>query len=1078
MSRRISVVKQLAIAVLVLSGVCRAELATGKFTHDMPRDTNMPGTNPTYAELAETFRNPFGKVVTACYWYWINGNVTCEGIRKDLEAMKRVGIERALLGDIGGLAGPHGPVRTLAPEWERALATTFECASRLGIEIGIFNSPGWSQSGGPWVKPEQAMRRLVASSVVVRGPTSDVKLPVPKFERVPADEFQEVVAVAYPAPKDFTARLEVRDENNSLLQRARQPLVVELSSSSPFAAQGAELAFCDGRVSGFTRVEVEQNGVWRKLCEMPFCRMNPEDNVGFAPHAPILVSFPVVTAKKFRVTVIPHHGQGSRYSSIAVVGAPTIAWAYEKSLAKMFESPLPYWHDYLWPNEPASSVATALEPAKAVVLHGKVAKDGTLDWQVPAGEWVIYRFAAAGTGVRNRPANPEATGYEVDKLSRAHIATHFDAYLGKIIERTTPAHRQAIRHAVIDSYEVGGQNYTDDFATRFKASFGYDPTSYFPAVFGMPAASRTDSDRFLWDLRRFVADEVAYSYVGGLRAASNRRGLATWVECYGHWGFPGEFLQYGGQSDGIGGEFWSEGECGNIENRAASSCGHIYGKRQIWAESNTSGGNQFGRSPMDLKLRTDRFFAEGINATVMCLFIHQETDRAPGRIAWFGNEFHRHNSWYDHLDLFIGYIKRVNYLLQQGLNVADVAYFIGEDAPKMTGVTDPAVPRGCEFDYINGEVLRETMGVDAKGRLVLPHGTTYEVLVLPKLETMRPEVLEKLEKLVNAGALVMGPKPLRSPSLAGQPQSDAKVKEIADRLWGEVDGQKVKCACRGKGMIAWGISVEEAMKLRKIEPDVMGDPRHPLIHSHRTLDDAELYFIGGANGAAMEKVEVSFRVAGKVPELWDAATGEMREAGDWRFENGRTVVRISLAERESVMVVFAKAAGNRTGSTRKSPARKAIAVEGPWTLTFQSDALHRGPSQPVKTAQLYDLSTSFDPEVKYYSGKIVYATTFKVAKPGARMVLDLGDVAVTAKVKVNGKYAGGVCFAPYRLDVTQLVKAGENALEVEVCDLWVNRLVGDAELKDRPTWTSLPCQGRGTPLRKAGLIGPVRLLGE
>ena len=287
----------------------------------------------------------------------------------------------------------------------------------------------------------------------------------------------------------------------------------------------------------------------------------------------------------------------------------------------------------------------------------------------------------------------------------------------------------------------------------------------------------------------------------------------------------------------------------------------------------------------------------------------------PGNIAGFGNEFNRKNTWFRHFDLLTGYLKRTGYLLQQGLNVADAAYFIGEDAPKMTGVTDPAVPQGRQFDYINGEVLRETAGVDAQGRLVLPHGTTYEVLVLPKLETMRPELLARLEELVHAGAFVMGPKPLRSPSLAGQPLADERVREIADRLWGEVDGASVTFARRGKGMIAWGLTMEEAFKLRRSEPDLLHDGRHQLIHAHRTLPNAEIYFVAAFGGQPVPSAAVSFRVKDRIPELWDAATGERREAPAWHFENGRTVVNLSLAERGSVFVVFAKPAGARTGAT-------------------------------------------------------------------------------------------------------------------------------------------------------------------
>ena len=1068
--------RELVVAMAAAVAVAQAR----SFTHQMPESTGEKPTNPAYAEMARDFADPFGKVRTGCYWYWMAGNVSCEGVRKDLEAMKRAGIDRAYIGDIGGGGKKPGPVKTFSPEWEKALATAFETASRLDIEIGIFNSPGWSQSGGPWVKPEMAMRRVVASMTTVDGPTSGVKLPAPKFECAPAADMRDVCAVAYPAPDGFTDRLEAKDVNDSLLQRKGKPLVVELESKTLFTAQSAELAFIDGTVAGRVKVEAQgDGGAWRTLCDMPFSRVNHGVGVGFSPHAPVITSFAPTTAKRFRVTVNANPKHQSRFASVAVCGAPLVARAYEKSLAKMHETPLPMWHEYQWPDDPANVIGTALDPAKAVVLTGKVAPDGTLDWQVPSGKWVIYRFGAAPTGTKNGPANPEATGYEVDKMSREHVAAHFDAYLGKILARTPPEHRKAIKHAVLDSYEQGGQNFTDNFAAKFKASFGYDPTPYLPALFGMSAGSRDDANRFLWDLRRFVADEVAYSYVGGLRKASNANGLRTWLECYGHWGFPGEFLQYGGQSDGIAGEYWSSGSLGDIENRAASSCGHIYGKRQIWAESNTCGGPAFGRAPADMKGRTDRFFAEGINATILHLYIHQAYERAPGITAWFGNEFNRHNTWFKEMDIFTAYLKRCGYMLQQGLNVADIAYFIGEDAPKMTGIADPAPPRGRQFDYINGEVLRETAFVDEAGRLSLPHGTKYEVLVLPKLETMRPELLLRIEQLVNDGAFVIGPKPRRSPSLAGQPQSDATVKAVADRLWGAVDGKSVRFRRVGKGMIAWGLSLEDALAMRGSATDCGFAKGVPIVYNHRTMKNADIYFISNQSGRRVTE-PVSFRVAGRSPELWQAVTGERREAPVWQQQGDRTEVMLTLEPLESVFVVFAKPVGRSPRDRRATAMATTRELTCDWTLSFESDPLHRGPAKPLATSALTDLTKSADPAVKHYSGTVVYRTKFNAAKPtpGERVVLSFGSVREIARVKVNGRDVGGLWTAPYEVPVTDALKDGENELEVEVCTSWVNRLVGDASLPagNRPTWISTGGYKPNSPLRPAGLVGPVRLV--
>jgi hypothetical protein len=340
---------------------------------------------------------------------------------------------------------------------------------------------------------------------------------------------------------------------------------------------------------------------------------------------------------------------------------------------------------------------------------------------------MILRTGMAPTRVTNGPASPEGTGLEVDKMSKTHVAEHFEAFLGQIIKKIPPGDRKTWKVTVEDSYETGGQNWTDGMMDKFKAVFGYDPLPFFPVLQGFVVGSEDMSDRFLWDMRRFIADRVAYDYVGGLREISHKYGLHTWLENYGHWGFPGEFLQYGGQSDEVAGEFWSEGELGNIENRAASSSAHIYGKNKVSAESFTAGGKAFARYPALMKQRGDRFFTEGINNTLLHVYIQQPyKNKVPGVNAPFGNEFNRLNTWFGDLDLFTDYLKRCNLLLQQGKYVADVAYFIGEDAPKMTGICDPALPRGYAYDYINAEVLLTRVKVK-NGRLVLPDGMSYGI---------------------------------------------------------------------------------------------------------------------------------------------------------------------------------------------------------------------------------------------------------------------------------------------------------------------------------------------------------------
>ena len=417
------------------------------------------------------------------------------------------------------------------------------------------------------------------------------------------------------------------------------------------------------------------------------------------------------------------------------------------------------------------------------------------------------RTAMLPTGTLCSPAPVEGTGLETDKMSKKHIRTHFDNYLGQILKRIPAEDRKTFKVCVEDSYETGGQNWTDNLIEDFIAAYGYDPVPFIPVMSGVVVGSEDMSDRFLWDLRRLVADEVSYNYVGGLREVSNEHGLTTWLENYGHWGFPGDFLQYGSQSDEIAGEFWSFGDLGDIENRVASSCGHIYGKRKVWAESFTCGGPDFTQYPGQMKQRGDRFFTEGINATLYHLYIQQPDDRVPGVNAWFGNEFNRHNTWFSQLDVFNDYIKRCNYMLQQGRYVADVAYFLGEDCPKMTGTKDPELPEGFSFDYINSDVVMKACVKD--GKLTLESGMQYSVLVLPKIKTMRPELLEKLETLVRDGLVILGPAPERSPSMKGYPECDVKVRGIAARMWRNNTDPFSRSVSYGKGRIYKDASLEE-----------------------------------------------------------------------------------------------------------------------------------------------------------------------------------------------------------------------------------------------------------------------------
>lgn len=1022
--------------------------------------TETSANHPSFASIEQGFRSIPDSVQTGVYWYWISDNISKEGVERDLEAMKVAGINRAFIGNIGIDGIPYGDHKLLSSEWWEVLHAALKKATELNIEIGIFNSPGWSQSGGPWVKSSQAMRYLASSDTIVAGP-GRMQLTLPSVGK---DE-QDVCVIAYPAldkpvaEKSWAINKKSGQSSSSVLVFDKEATVRTLiyRVNTPFKTTA--------------KLWVKKGGKEELLRQFVIDRSNPALNVGFVPYAPVVISLPETSASQFRLEMSE---EGEAAGNVTLTSSPMMERYPEKSLAKMFQTPLPMWDDYLWEKQPAVSDASLMVSPDAIKNVTEFSKNGVLDWEVPEGKWVIRRMAMLPTGVTNSPAAPEATGPEIDKMSKKHVAFHFDAFIGDILKRIPEADRKTFKVVVQDSYETGGQNWTDDMISVFKERYGYDPVPYLPVLEGTVVGNPDISDRFLWDLRRLIADRVSYDYVGGLRDVCHQHGLTTWLENYGHWGFPGEFLQYGGQSDEIAGEFWSEGSLGDIENRAASSCGHIYGKRRVWAESFTSGGPAFGRYPYQMKQRGDRFFTEGINSSLLHVYIHQPfEDREPGLDAWFGNEFNRKNTWFSQMDVFTGYLKRCNFMLQRGDYVADVAYFIGEDAPKMTGICTPELPAGYSFDYINGEVLLQRASVE-DGRIVLPSGMKYRLLVLPQLETMRPEILQKIKELLQAGACVIGPAPKYSPSLSDYPAADRKVQALASELWGD---QTESVRTIGKGRLFMpATSLQPVLEALNVKPDMRVNSGTPVLFIHRATDEGDIYFISNQSETPVD-INPSFRVAGKLPELWNPLTAEIRLLPEFTCADGVTTVPVRLEGFESSFIIFRKKGTPVKTTARNYPVKEVLAtVTFPWQVDFEKGK--RGPEEAVTFPALQDWTESTDPSIRYFSGKAIYTNRITLDElPQKALYLDLGKVMVMAKVKINGQYVGGVWTTPYRLPVGDFLRKGENLIEVEVVNNWRNRLIGDASLpeKERGTWTNVNPWNADSPLQSSGLIGPVEI---
>lgn len=1021
-----------------------------------------------HASVQKSFSAPPDSIKPSVYWYWMSDNISEEGVKKDLSAMAEAGIGRAFIGNIGyePKIVPYGKVKLFSDEWMKITRTAIRTATEKGIEIGLFNSPGWSQSGGPWIQPSQSMRYLAGETLRVKGPRK-ISLQIP----APGDDFQDVAVIAFPAPAEDADDI---SKHQLKITPALQQLVdgdirtgpdsvgnmnIDMEVPENFTARSLVLHI-NRPYRSDVELQVREGASWRTVTKFLFDRSNAMPQVGFRPYAPVSVAFPAVTGKAFRLVLSNSSPAG--LTEIRLSGAAMVERYEEKQLAKMFQTPLPLWNEYQWPQqaEPENN-SLVIDPAKVRNISSFLGKDGTLNWDVPAGEWVIMRYGMLPTGVQNAPAPPEGTGLEIDKINRAAMQHHYDAFVGKIFNSLAPEERKALKWVVADSYETGSQNWTDGMEKAFHQRYGYDPLPWLPVLSGRIVGTAEQSNRFLWDLRRLVADRVAYEYVGGLRDVSHRDGLKLWLENYGHWGFPAEFLQYGGQADEIGGEFWNEGNLGDIECKAASSAAHIYGKNRVAAESFTAGGQAYVRYPALLKRRGDWSFTEGINHTLLHVFITQPyEDRNPGVAANFGTEFNRKNTWFSMGKAFFDYIRRCNFLLQQGKPVNDIAYFIGEDAPKMTGIRDPELPAGYSYDYINAEAILQRLSVK-NGRLTLPDGMSYRLLVLPKLKTMRPEVLQKISELVKQGAVVLGPAPERSPSLENYPAADRNIHSLATAMW--------KNRKYGNGYILSGMSMEEALAFIRLSPDVKLEGKD-VLYTHRAAKDADYYFLTNQTDKTIQ-IKPAFRIKGKQPEWWDAVTGKVRDLPEFTADANSTTVPLQLEAYESGFMIFRKPAAKPTGKKNYPAPALLQQITGEWNLQLGDTA--------VILDTLTDWSLHPDKNIRDFSGTAVYTKTFGTTKlpRGEKIFLHLGKVMVMAKVKLNGIDLGTVWTAPWKVDATGVLREGTNTLEIEVVNTWVNHLIGDSKLPEaeRTTWTNVNPYKPESPYQSAGLLGPVKL---
>ena len=1094
-------------------------------------------------DLESGFQNPPESAKPRVWWHWMNGNITKEGIRADLEWMHRVGI--------GGFQNFDASLMTpqivdkrlvyMTPEWKDVFRFTTELADSLDLEMAIAGSPGWSESGGPWVTPAQAMKKFVWSETRIEGGKSfSGVLPKPPsatgaFQNIASGRGFSLTEGQEPPTPEFYADAAVvayRLPESDISMMASQPKVT--SSGGNFsladltdgdlatttllpAARPGEKAWVQFEFSkpetikALTIVGGGSGGMFGFGADPDNRALEAsEDGKNFIKVTDIrsggvgqkTLTFSQVTAKYFRFTwLTPQPRQSNFPDSFFGIDLSRLSSAPSGTrIAELVLHTVPRVNRF---EEKAAFVTatdlyTALTPeinpdeairkSDVIDLTAEMKPDGTLGWNPPEGSWLIIRFGYSLTGHKNSPASPEATGLEVDKLNAEYVKAYFNNYLDQYKDATGGLMGQkGLQYIITDSWEAGVQNWTDNMITEFARLRGYDLIQWLPVLTGHIVENAESSERFLWDFRKTIGDLTTLNHYDQLTEILKERGMGRYTESHeGGRAFIGDGMDVKRKATVPMSATWTPGgfDGGNevatrykADVRESASVAHIYGQNLVAAESMTAIGTAWAWSPETLKPTADMELANGLNRFVIHTSVHQPVnDKIPGLgLGPFGQWFTRHETWAEQAKPWTTYLARNCYMLQQGQFVADIIYFYGEDNNITALFNDklPPVPEGYNFDFVNADALINLLAVN-KDRIVTPSGMNYRVLALdPNSRYMSLPVLRKIREMVNEGAIVAGPKPLNTPSLS---DDQNEFRSITDQLWVSENGINTV----GKGKVYAGQSLEEVIKSLEIIPDF--EYTKPLENTnllfvHRKLADVDFYWVNNRNNR-VEQVDAAFRAEGKSAEIWHPETGKIEEAS-YSISDGVTKVPLHLEPNDAVFVVFRNKAKESSYTVPPVTENLIAHVDGPWDLSFQPN---RGAPEKITLEALSAWNDNADPGVKYFSGTGVYSKTIQAAgewfKNDEKLWIDLGEVKNLAEVIVNGKSMEILWKRPFRTEITDVLRTGENTFEIKVTNLWVNRLIGDQQpgITAKYTYTTQPFYRADSPLLPSGLLGPVKIV--
>jgi len=1029
--------------------------------------------------LYEEFADPPQEARPRVWWHWMDANVSMEGIRKDIDWMERAGIGGFHQFDAGGIGmDPVVPERMPygTPGWSVAMQYAMTLAQAKGMETAVASAPGWSSTGGPWVKPEHAMKKLTWRTLDVQGQGIQV-LRMPelfknpgKYQNVPGDKdvepwYEHVATLAIRLPdadksmKEMGAKVTSSAGHFTVAQLSNGDFAdaveipagpdgcgwIQYSFDTPRMIRALTLGGCllremwnDAPPEYLDCLEASEDGVtWRKVCDIPTSSL------------PVLtMDIPATQARHFRLKL-----KGDRkIPEFVLHGAVKVNHAEDKA---GFASPYDF-ADYLTPE--------CGDPVTAVQDLSLIDQDGKLIWKVPAGRWRIYRFGVSLTGKKNHPASPEATGLEVDKLDPEAWEAYFKDFLH--LYEDFP-----IQYLLTDSYEAGQMTWTKDMFREFKARRGYELFPWLPALTGQVLRSTAETEQFLFDWRKTLGELMAENYdrLGKIAREAGMKGRYTESHENGRQ-YIGDGMDLKRLADIPMSAIWMDDSgagasltMAQADIRESASVAHIFGQNIVAAESFTTsgaGGKTYSYSPGNMKYTADIALSAGLNRFVIHESSHQPSDtHRPGLdLLGFGQWFNRHETWAEEARAWTDYLARSSYMLQQGRYKADILYYYGEDSniTALFGSGLPEMPDGFSYDFVNPYGLLHSV-FPINGQLVTETGMEYRMLVLgPNCKTMSVNVLQRILYLAEAGIPVCGTLPERSASLADH-------QEAFDLLLAQLKPLFLE------------MPLADALRKKGIEPDFIGPKDWRYVH--RETDTEDIYWIRNFSGAPASNV-ILVRAGQGQPRVLDPATGKARLINASTSPDNYRYFRLDLEENDALFVVIGKAPEEAVPviHRKKWP---LLTLEGPWNLSFDSGL---GAPATAVFDRLMSYTESPDKAIRYYSGTVTYRKNFSLDKKHLRgagsFEIDLGSVKEMARVSVNGYDLGVVWKAPFRLEIpAEHLHTGINSLEIKVINLWPNRLIGDLQPDAVRTWTYVSSNfyTADSPLLPSGLLGPVTL---